>query len=143
MPQSAFNGPRNIVLLSSGDRLSIHSRTAVILRYVCLALASLFLVAKVVVPCAGAEDKARSVSVARRDLRPLAGVTLQLAGTVTVQGVTDENGRAAFPGLPAAGVITMTPSRSGFRFEPPQLTIADLGNLPVAAFTAFATSTDV
>ena len=62
---------------------------------------------------------------------------LQLAGAVSVQGVTDENGRVAFLGLPAAGVITITPSRSGFRFEPPQLTIPDLANPSAPPFIAF------
>lgn len=83
------------------------------------------------------------MSVARRDLRPLGGVTLQLAGAASLQGVTDNNGRAAFPGLPAAGAITITPSRSGFRFEPPQLTIPDLANPPAAVFVAFPTATDL
>jgi hypothetical protein len=34
-----------------------------------------------------------------------------------LQVVTDDNGRAVFPGLPATGVVTITPSRSGFRFD--------------------------
>jgi hypothetical protein len=80
-----------------------------------------------------------TVTVTRRDLRPLPGVTLQLAGAVNLQGVTDDTGRAAFP--PPAGVVTITPSRSGFRFEPPQLTMADLANR--ASFTAFPTATDL
>jgi uncharacterized repeat protein (TIGR01451 family) len=83
------------------------------------------------------------VSVTRRDLRPLLGVTLQLTGAVNRQAVTDENGRAAFLGLPLAGAITITPSRSGFRFEPPQLTIPDLANPSASAFIAFPTTTDL
>src|SRR5213075_2481705 len=75
-----------------------------------------------------------SVTVTRRDLRPLPGVTLQLAGAVNLQAVTDDNGAAAFLGLPAAGAVTITPSRSGFQFEPPQLTILDLANPTTASF---------
>ena len=63
-----------------------------------------------------------TVSVTRRDLRPLPGVTLQLAGAVSRQELTDENGSAAFD-LPLAGPITITPSRSGFRLEPAQRTV--------------------
>jgi len=81
------------------------------------------------------------VTVTRRDLRPLPGVTLQLAGAVNLQGVTDNNGSAAFPGLPPAGVVTIAPSRSGFRFEPQQFTIPDPANR--ALFTAFPTATDL
>jgi uncharacterized repeat protein (TIGR01451 family) len=93
-------------------------------------------------PSTAAADEALTVTITRRDLRPLPGVTLQLAGAVNLQGVTDDNGRAAFPGLPPAGVVTITPSRSGFRFEPPQFTIPDLAN-PAALFIAFPTATDL
>src|SRR6185436_6313678 len=79
----------------------------------------------------------------RRDLRPLGNVTVQLSGAVNLQGVTDDNGRVAFLGLPVAGAITVTPSRSGFRFEPPQLTIPASPNPATAAFTAFPTTTDL
>jgi uncharacterized repeat protein (TIGR01451 family) len=84
-----------------------------------------------------------TANVTRPDLRPLPGVTLQLAGAVTLQGVTDDNGAAAFLGLPPAGTITITPSRSGFRFEPAQFTIPDLANPPAASFRAFPTATDL
>jgi hypothetical protein len=40
-------------------------------------------------------------------------------------------------------VVTITPSRSGFRFEPPQFTVPDLANPPAALFTAFPTATDL
>jgi uncharacterized repeat protein (TIGR01451 family) len=84
-----------------------------------------------------------TVSVARRDLRPVPGVTLQLVGGVNRQGVTDENGRAAFLDLPAVGAVTITPLRSGFRFEPAQLTIPDLANASASAFLAFPSATDL
>jgi hypothetical protein len=93
-------------------------------------------------PCT-AQTRELAVSVARRDLRPLGQVTVQLSGAVSLQGVTDDNGRVAFPGLPAAGAITVTPSRSGFRFEPMQLTIPGSANPATAAFVAFPTATDL
>jgi uncharacterized repeat protein (TIGR01451 family) len=82
------------------------------------------------------------VTVTRRDLRPLPGVTLQMTGAVNLQGVTDNSGRATFD-LPAAGAVTLTPSRSGFRFDPPQFAIPDPANPPVVSFTAFPTTTDL
>jgi hypothetical protein len=84
-----------------------------------------------------------SVNITRRDLRPLPGVTLQVTGAVNRQGATDENGHADFPGLPGTGRITITPSRSGFRFEPTQLIIPDLANPSAASFFAFPTETDL
>src|SRR6185503_17793329 len=106
-----------------------------------LALAGVLFVVTTELPCAAAANEALTVTVTRRDLRPLPGVTLQLAGAANLQGVTDDNGRAAFP--PPAGAVTITPSRSGFRFEPTQLTIPDLANPPAASFTAFPTATDL
>jgi uncharacterized repeat protein (TIGR01451 family) len=106
-----------------------------------LALLGVLAVVTAGLPCTAAANEALTVTVTRRDLRPLPGVTLQLAGAVNLQGVTDDNGRAAFP--PPAGVVTITPSRSGFRFEPPQFTVPDLANPPAALFTAFPTATDL
>src|SRR5262245_34433974 len=139
--QSAFNGRRTIVLLSLGNNdLSPQTRMSVTLQHLGLALVGVLVMATADLPCTAAQNRELTVSVARRDLRPLGRVTLQLAGAVSLQGVTDDNGRAAFPGLPTAGAITITPSRSGFRFEPPQLT---LPNAPTVAFTAFPTTTDL
>src|SRR5262245_55782895 len=109
--------------------------------YIGLALWSLVVAAADLPPPAA--NGAVTVNVTRRDLRPLSNVTLQLAGAVNHQAVTDENGRAALLDLPLAGAITITPSRSGFRFEPPQLTIPELRNPPAPAFIAFPTSTDL
>ena len=108
-----------------------------------LALVGVLVAATAELPSNAAESRALAVSVARRDLRPLANVTVPLAGAVNVQGVTDENGRVVFLALPAAGAITVTPARSGFRFEPPQLTIPDSANPGTVAFTAFPTPTDL
>src|SRR5690349_307101 len=80
-----------------------------------------------------------TVTVARRDLRPLAGVTVQIAGVAQRQGMTDGNGQAAFLDLPRAGAVTITPLRSGFRFEPAQITIPDLTKASTPAFVAFPT----
>ena len=106
------------------------------------ALGTILVVATAGLPCAAA-DQTLTVTVTRRDLRPLAGVTLQLAGAANLQGVTDDNGRVTFLGLPPAGMVTVTPSRSGFRFEPPQSTISDLANPPAALFTSVPSTTDL
>src|SRR5688572_23286360 len=108
-----------------------------------LALVGVLVAATAGLPCTAAESRALAVSVARRDLRPLANVTVQLAGAVNVQGTTDDNGRVTFIALPAAGAITLTPSRSGFRFEPPQIAIPDSANPGTVSFTAFPTATDL
>src|SRR5262245_52961081 len=107
--------------------------------YLGLALVGALVAVQASLPCTAAANETLTVSVTRRDLRPLPDVTLQLTGAVNLQGVTDNNGRAAFP--PPAGVVTITPSRSGFRFEPPQLTIPDPANR--VWFTAFPTATDL
>ena len=107
-----------------------------------LVLAGVFVVATTDLPCSAADNRNLAVSVARADLRPLGLVTVQLSGAVNLQGVTDANGRVTFPGLPP-GAITVTPSRSGFRFEPTQLTIPDSANPATAAFVAFPTATDL
>src|SRR5436190_21977491 len=107
-----------------------------ILRHLGLALVGVLVTITASLRCTAAADEALTVTVTRRDLRPLPGVTLQLTGAVNLQGVTDDTGHAAFD-LPAAGVVTITPSRSGFRFEPPQLTIPDPAHPPAASFTAF------
>lgn len=84
-----------------------------------------------------------TVGTARRDLRPLPAVSVQLAGAANRQGATDNSGRAIFAGLPTAGALTITPARSGFRFEPAQIHLANLGDGAEAAFTVFPTGTDV
>src|SRR5262245_46595628 len=103
-PQSAFNGPRIVALLSLGNNdMSPQTRMSVTLQYFGLALVGVLVVSTAVVPCTAAQNRELAVSVARRDLRPLGGVTLQLAGALSVQGVTDDNGSVAFLGLPSAG----------------------------------------
>src|SRR5215471_15269227 len=124
--QSAFNRSGTIALRPLG-----------------LALVGVIVIAAVNLPCNATQTRDLAVSVARRDLRPLGQVTVQLSGAVTLQGVTDDQGHLTFPGVPAAGAITVTPSRSGFRFEPTQLTIPPSANNASAAFVAFPTLTDL
>jgi len=91
------------------------ARINLTLQHLDLALVGVLVVVTAALPVtAAATDVA--VAVTRRDLRPLPGVTLQLAGAANVQGVTDDNGRVTFLGLAPAGIVTLTPSRSGFRF---------------------------
>lgn len=68
-------------------------------------MATILGVATIYLPCASAANGPLTVTVTRRDLRPLSGVTLQLAGAVNLQGVTDNNGHATFADLPAVGVV--------------------------------------
>lgn len=84
-----------------------------------------------------------TVTIARRDLRPLPGVALTITGAANRQGITDDAGRATFAEVPPAGAMTIAPSRSGFRFEPAQLTVADVGKSPDVSFTGFPTATDL
>ncbi|MCI0535444.1 MAG: DUF11 domain-containing protein [Verrucomicrobiales bacterium] len=112
-------------------------------QHLCLALVGVVVAAAADVVPAVPGNGALTVSVARRDLRPLPGVSLQLSGAADRQGVTDDNGQASFPDLLPAGAVVITPSRSGFRFEPSQLTIPDFANPPAAAFVAFPTATDL
>lgn len=134
---------RTIPLLFPGNNLRLSLRTQATSWTLRLVLAGISAVTTMPPPCSAAQNRTLTVSVARRDLRPLQGVMLQLTGAIGLQGITDGNGRAVFPGLPAAGAITVTPSRSGFRFEPPQLTIPDSANPATAGFAAFPTATDL
>src|SRR5215831_9021517 len=118
-------------------------RGTVALRYLGLAFACFVVIAAAEGRCTAAQTRDLAVSIARRDLRPLGQATVQLSGAVTVQGVTDDQGHVTFPGLPVTGTITVTPSRSGFRFEPTQLTIPASANPATATFVAFPTSTDL
>src|SRR5262245_1073870 len=113
--RSTFSGGREIT--------SFPGNNHVWLQHLALALLAILTMATAAFPGAAAQTRELAVSIARRDLRPLAQVTVQLTGAANPQGVTDANGRVTFPGLPTAGAITVTPSRSGFRFEPTQLTI--------------------
>ncbi len=122
---------------------SPHHRMNVILQHLGLVMAGVLVAITAASPFTATANEALTVSVTRPDLRPLPGVTLQLAGAVDLQRVTDNTGRATLLGMPPAGVVTVTPSRSGFRFEPPQFTIPDAANPPVATFTAFPTATDL
>src|SRR5215208_4954757 len=141
MARSVFKG-RSIAWLL-GTNLVAPTRTSVMLQHLSLALVGLLVVSMGDLPCTAAENRTLDVTVARRDLRPLGLVAVQLSGAVGLQAVTDDNGRATFLGLPSAGAITVTPSCSGFRFEPPQLTLPASANPATATFTALPTTTDL
>jgi len=113
------------------------------LQHLHLTLVSLFVAVAAEPPATAAANASLAVTVTRPDLRPLSSVTLQLAGALNLQGVTDANGRATFLDLPPAGAVTITPSRSGFRFEPLQRTIPNPANPDAASFTAVPTTTDL
>src|SRR5689334_4389789 len=97
-------------------------RGTVALKHHRLALVGVIAIAAAELPSSAAQARDLAVSIARRDLRPLPQATVQLSGAATLQGVTDAQGHVTFPGLPVTGAITVTPTRSGFRFEPTQLT---------------------
>src|SRR6187200_2115568 len=109
-------------------RSTFNGRRTIALQHLGFALINVIVMAAAELPCRAAQTRELAVSVARRDLRPLGQVTVQLSGAVNLQGATDNNGRVTFPGLPTTGAITVTPSRSGFRFEPTQLTIPGSAN---------------
>src|SRR5262245_14387627 len=111
--QLAFNGDGTIALLFPKYPDRRPTRMSATFQQLGLALVGVLLLATADLPCTAADNRGLTVSVARRDLRPLGLVTVQLSGAVNLQGVTDANGRVAFPGLPPAGAITVTPSRSG------------------------------
>src|SRR5262245_40829722 len=103
-PQEAFNRRWTIAFPFPGDNsLLTNSRIKGVLRKISLALLAGLVVVTADFPCRATEDRVLTVSVAYRDLRPLWGVTLQLAGAVNQEGVTDANGLASFPELPATG----------------------------------------
>src|SRR6478736_729882 len=104
-------------------RSAVNGRGTVALRHLGLALVGIIVIGAAEFSSSAAQTRDLAVSIARRDLRPLGQVTVQLSGAVTLQGVSDAQGHVTFPGVPATGTITVTPSRSGFRFEPTQLTI--------------------
>lgn len=112
------------------------------LRHLRLALVCVLVAATAEIRCIAAANASVTVTVTRRDLRPLPGVMLQLTGAANLQGVTDDNGHAAFVGLPA-GAVSVAPSRSGFRFEPPQVTVPNPGNPSSVSLTAVPTTTDL
>jgi hypothetical protein len=90
----------------------------------------------------GTVDRDLIVTVTRADLRPLAGANIQFDGHGHHEAITDDRGRAVFPDIPMTGAVTIVPSRSGFRFEPLQLTVPDATEVP-SAFMAIPTATDV
>src|SRR5215207_1507286 len=99
MARSVFKGRRSIAWLL-GAMVVASRRTCMALQHLGLAFIGVLVVSTGNLPCAAAENSTLVVSVARRDLRPLGLVAVHLSGAVNLQGVTDDNGRVAFPGLP-------------------------------------------
>lgn len=68
---------------------------------------------------------------------PLAGVTITLYDSLTRTTTTDESGNYSFPGLPA-GNYTVTASKPGYTFEPPEHTTPILTSDLILDFTGSA-----
>ncbi len=70
----------------------------------------------------------------------LSGVTVALSGTSTATTSTDSSGNYSFASL-AAGTYTVTPSRNGYAFTPPNQTFTNISSNQTASFTAAAAAT--
>ena len=69
---------------------------------------------------------------------PVAGVTVTLSGGAGAIAASDSGGNYSFPGLDSTKSYTVTPSLSGYTFNPASLTFANVNANPAANFTAFA-----
>jgi len=63
------------------------------------------------------------------------GVTVNLSGTQTASVVTDASGFYTFNNLTPGGLYTITPTREGFTFTPPNAGFENLRNSQTANFT--------
>jgi hypothetical protein len=70
------------------------------------------------------------------DSAPLAGVTINLAGSRTVRTITDANGVYSFKDIETGGAYTITPSRANYTFSPQGLAFSLLADKADAGFTA-------
>jgi uncharacterized repeat protein (TIGR01451 family) len=66
----------------------------------------------------------------------LAGVGVTLSGAQSAAAQTDASGNYSFPGLPAGGTYTVTPSKANYNFAPPSRTFANLSANQTGDFTA-------
>ncbi len=57
---------------------------------------------------------------------PLAGVNVHLSGSATLDVLTDAAGNYSFAGLPHGGNFTVTPSKTGYSFNPTSRTVNNL-----------------
>jgi Carboxypeptidase regulatory-like domain/Domain of unknown function (DUF4214) len=69
---------------------------------------------------------------------PLAGATINLAGTRAAQTITDANGFYSFASLEIGGLYTITPARVNYSFNPSSRSLSLLANGTEAVFTAIA-----
>jgi hypothetical protein len=64
------------------------------------------------------------------------GVTVKLAGSASATAVTAAAGNYSFAGLPEGGDYTVTASREGYTFSPPNYLFRDLTGNKNASFAA-------
>jgi len=64
------------------------------------------------------------------------GVTMTLGGSQTGTASTDASGNYSFPNLPGAGSYTVTPSSSGYSFNPPNAALSNFSSDQTANFAA-------
>ncbi len=68
----------------------------------------------------------------------LSGVGVTLSGTSGGSTVTDVNGNYSFPNLLTGGDFTVTPTRAGYQFAPPNRSVTNLQSNQTANFAATA-----
>jgi hypothetical protein len=71
----------------------------------------------------------------------LSGVTVALSGSGSGTSISDGSGNYSFAALPGGGSYTVTPSKSGFTFTPPSVTINSLSANQTANFAGMETQT--
>ena len=59
---------------------------------------------------------------------PVSGVEINLEGSIQRFATTDGSGEYSFIGLPANGLFTITPAKTGLTFNPPHVSISALQN---------------
>lgn len=88
----------------------------------------------------GLTPTASSASISGRILTnsgaPLAGVKINLAGSHSLETITDANGVYSFTDLEVGGFYLITPARENYAFSPRQLSFSLLADKTDAVFTA-------
>jgi hypothetical protein len=69
---------------------------------------------------------------------PISGVTINLSGTQSREGITDSAGHYSFDGVETNGFYTVSPSRANYTFTPENRSFSLLGVHTDASFTATA-----
>jgi uncharacterized protein (TIGR03437 family) len=91
----------------------------------------------VTVAQAGAATIVGQVTLRTATGAPVAGVTIGLTGTATMQATTDAGGNYAISNLDSTGTYTVTPVLAGYSFVPVSQTFTNTGTNPTASFTAW------